>query len=344
MSDDVYDEFWLFDENAGEAGLPWSGPPTVVRAIGRRGRRAAGERPGVGRRPRPTWSSSTVAGQNAHTWDTVALALDRPLVAIDLPGHGHSDWPGDGRALDPGAMADDVAQVIDRAGPRVPSGGGHVARAASPPSPWPPAIPSWCPSWSWSTSRPGVTREEELGHRRLPGRTGVLRLLRRDPGADHRSSTRPGRSRRCGAGCCTTRCSATTGRGPGVISWGVRRARRACTSTPASTSARCGTTLEASTMPRPAGAGRACARWSTTTTWPSSAGAGRTTEVIVVDDAGHSIQGDRPVELARILTEFLASSVAGPLTQAASGCWPVVGRHWIAAARRRRPGRHPAPR
>ena len=28
--------------------------------------------------------------QNAHTWDTVALALDRPLVAIDLPGHGHS--------------------------------------------------------------------------------------------------------------------------------------------------------------------------------------------------------------------------------------------------------------
>ena len=51
-------------------------------------------------------------GQNAHTWDTVALALDRPLVAVDLPGHGHSDWPGDGRALDPGAMAEDVAKVI----------------------------------------------------------------------------------------------------------------------------------------------------------------------------------------------------------------------------------------
>jgi pimeloyl-ACP methyl ester carboxylesterase len=29
--------------------------------------------------------------QNAHTWDTVALALDRPLIAVDLPGHGHSD-------------------------------------------------------------------------------------------------------------------------------------------------------------------------------------------------------------------------------------------------------------
>ncbi len=43
--------------------------------------------------------------QNAHTWDTVALALDRPLVAIDLPGHGHSAhrddhtyWPADNAA------------------------------------------------------------------------------------------------------------------------------------------------------------------------------------------------------------------------------------------------------
>jgi pimeloyl-ACP methyl ester carboxylesterase len=51
-------------------------------------------------------------GQNAHTWDTVALALGRPLVAVDLPGHGHSDWPGDSRVLDPRAMAEDVAAVM----------------------------------------------------------------------------------------------------------------------------------------------------------------------------------------------------------------------------------------
>ena len=56
-------------------------------------------------------------GQNAHTWDTVALALDVPLVAIDLPGHGHSDWPGDGRALDTGAMAEDVATAMARLAP-----------------------------------------------------------------------------------------------------------------------------------------------------------------------------------------------------------------------------------
>ena len=29
--------------------------------------------------------------QNAHTFDTVALALQRPLLALDLPGHGYSD-------------------------------------------------------------------------------------------------------------------------------------------------------------------------------------------------------------------------------------------------------------
>ncbi len=34
--------------------------------------------------------------QNAHTWDTVALALGRPLVALDLPGHGHSDGGSQG--------------------------------------------------------------------------------------------------------------------------------------------------------------------------------------------------------------------------------------------------------
>ena len=49
--------------------------------------------------------------QNAHTWDTVALALDRPLVAIDLPGHGHSDGGRNG-SLDVRANAEDIATAI----------------------------------------------------------------------------------------------------------------------------------------------------------------------------------------------------------------------------------------
>jgi pimeloyl-ACP methyl ester carboxylesterase len=49
--------------------------------------------------------------QNAHTWDTVAMALARPLVAIDLPGHGHSDG-GKGGQLDLVDNAADVAVAI----------------------------------------------------------------------------------------------------------------------------------------------------------------------------------------------------------------------------------------
>jgi pimeloyl-ACP methyl ester carboxylesterase len=112
----TYDEFSLFRENADEAGLPWTGPPTVRRAWVEvvPGRRVSAL----------VWGSDPPdmvfvhgGGQNAHTWDTVALALSRPLVAVDLPGHGHSDWPGDSRALDPGAMSDDVAVVIEALAP-----------------------------------------------------------------------------------------------------------------------------------------------------------------------------------------------------------------------------------
>jgi len=51
--------------------------------------------------------------QNAHTFDTVALALQRPLLAIDLPGHGHSDpspYPHSGYA----AHARDLARAMEQ--------------------------------------------------------------------------------------------------------------------------------------------------------------------------------------------------------------------------------------
>ncbi len=50
--------------------------------------------------------------QNAHTFDTVALALGRPLVAFDLPGHGHSDdAPRGASAIDQHAR--DVAIALE---------------------------------------------------------------------------------------------------------------------------------------------------------------------------------------------------------------------------------------
>jgi len=113
----AYDEFSMFADNAAEAGLPWKGEPAVTRESVdvAPGRRVSALVWGTGP---PEMVLLHGGGQNAHTWDTVALALDRSLVALDLPGHGHSDWPGDARALDPAAMADDMAVAIGRLAPR----------------------------------------------------------------------------------------------------------------------------------------------------------------------------------------------------------------------------------
>ncbi len=54
--------------------------------------------------------------QNAHTWDTVALALGRPLLAVDLPGHGHSDGGADG-SLSLEGNGRDLAAVVAELAP-----------------------------------------------------------------------------------------------------------------------------------------------------------------------------------------------------------------------------------
>jgi pimeloyl-ACP methyl ester carboxylesterase len=108
-----YDEFGLFHENASEFGLPYDGPPTVRRQFVEiePGRRLSAL----------IWGSTAPelvllhgGSQNAHTWDTVAMALNRPLVAIDLPGHGHSDGPGERPEgqLSAQGNAEDVAVAI----------------------------------------------------------------------------------------------------------------------------------------------------------------------------------------------------------------------------------------
>ena len=116
-----YDEFGLFHENAVEYGLPFDRPPTVRRAFAdvdpmTRGRRLSAL---VWQDRDPELVLLHGGSQNAHTWDTVAMALDRPLVAIDLPGHGHSDGPGDRPEgqLDAHGNAVDVAAAIRQLAP-----------------------------------------------------------------------------------------------------------------------------------------------------------------------------------------------------------------------------------
>lgn len=52
------------------------------------------------------------AGLNAHTWDTTALALQQPLLAIDLAGHGDSSWRDD-VDYTPRTLARDVAAAVE---------------------------------------------------------------------------------------------------------------------------------------------------------------------------------------------------------------------------------------
>ena len=105
-----YDEFGMFHENAAEFGLPYDGPPTVRRERVEVGPDRALSALVWGDRPAEIVLLHGGA-QNAHTWDTVAMALGRPLVAIDLPGHGHSDGPAEG-PLDLRRNAADVASAI----------------------------------------------------------------------------------------------------------------------------------------------------------------------------------------------------------------------------------------
>ncbi len=83
------DEFALLPENAAQAGV--TGPMPVVARV-ERGPVSALR---WGRNPAKVVFLHG-GGQNAHTWDTVVLGLGLPALAVDLPGHGHSAWREDG--------------------------------------------------------------------------------------------------------------------------------------------------------------------------------------------------------------------------------------------------------
>jgi pimeloyl-ACP methyl ester carboxylesterase len=100
----------MFHENASEFGLPYDGPPQVQRVFVDTG-------DGV-RISALVWGEGEPelvflhgGAQNAHTWDTVCMALGRPVVCIDLPSHGHSDGARSG-AANPGGNAPDIATAI----------------------------------------------------------------------------------------------------------------------------------------------------------------------------------------------------------------------------------------
>jgi pimeloyl-ACP methyl ester carboxylesterase len=105
------DEFAYLPQNAEQAGV--SGPLPPVARIER------------GPISALRWGTEPVravflhgGGQNAHTWDTVVLGLGLPALAIDLPGHGRSDWREDGDygpALNATAVQPVIAELAPNA-------------------------------------------------------------------------------------------------------------------------------------------------------------------------------------------------------------------------------------
>jgi len=119
MTQQAYDEFGLFHENIAEFDLRVTGAPAVRRTEVAVGTSSAGTRSVSAL----VWGDGDAqlvlvhgGAQNAHTWDTVALALGVPLLAVDLPGHGHSGWRDDG-AYTPPNLADDVAVAVRQLAP-----------------------------------------------------------------------------------------------------------------------------------------------------------------------------------------------------------------------------------
>ncbi|AZG46671.1 alpha/beta fold hydrolase [Gordonia insulae] len=109
------DEFSLLRDNAAELGLEIP-IPSVTRVDTAVGEHVVSALAWGSANPRAVFLHG--GGQNAHTWDSVLLALGVPALAIDLPGHGHSSWRADGDYTPaPNALA--IAPVIAELAPDV---------------------------------------------------------------------------------------------------------------------------------------------------------------------------------------------------------------------------------
>jgi esterase len=106
----VYDEMSLFHENCEEYGLTCPDPVPVQRVTLGSGGELSGLRWGDGT---PGIVFLHGGAQNSHTWDTVLLAMGcPPAICIDLPGHGHSRHRTDGR-YDPRTNAATIASALE---------------------------------------------------------------------------------------------------------------------------------------------------------------------------------------------------------------------------------------
>ena len=114
------EEFSMLAEAAAEAGVDWSGDFAPERVSHELPSGGSGDKRKLSALKWGEGSPELVlfhgGAQNAHTWDTVAMALRRPLLAVDLPGHGRSDWRDD-HAYSPPELAADVSSIVAELAP-----------------------------------------------------------------------------------------------------------------------------------------------------------------------------------------------------------------------------------
>jgi len=306
----VYDEMSYFAENCAEYALEPPAELHVERVTSSLpdGRSLSGLRWGHGE-PR----SVLVHGgaQNAHTWDTVALALwPVPLLAVDLPGHGHSDWRIDGD-YGPRQNADDLAVMIAALAPNaelvvgMSLGGLTVTALAA-------RHPQLVQRLVVVDITPGVTRDKAADvHAFIEGPQTFGTFADIFDRTVEFNPTRSPESLRRGILHNAHR------RSDGSWQWNYDRGLAGPTDTPDAAGTREERVLadgadlwdDVSAVGVPLTLVRGSA--SPVVDDDDVAELRRRqpdAEVLVVDGAGHSIQGDRPLELAIIISERLSST------------------------------------
>lgn len=102
------DEFRFLEENARRLGIE-NVPPVQRVTIPYRSTHLSALRWGTSK---PEFVFVHGAALNAHTWDSTLLALGRPSIAVDLPGHGDSPWRSDGN-YSPSVLAGELADALE---------------------------------------------------------------------------------------------------------------------------------------------------------------------------------------------------------------------------------------
>ncbi len=312
------DEFALLEDNATEVGLPWHARPAVARR--------AITLPDKRRVSAIVWGHGPPevvlvhgGAQNAHTWDTVALAVGCPLVAVDLAGHGHSDWRDD-HDYRPAHLSADLAAAIEALAPDASlvvgmSLGGLTSLALAA------ARPELVRRLMLIDITPGVNADKShaihefvSGPERFAGFDEILdRTIRYNPGR-RESSLRRGvihNSHQLPDGSWTWRWDP------------VRRVGPSEPAGPASADrlADLGGLWDAlGSLEMPLTLVRGAQSPVVDDADVAELRRRRPdAEVIVVEGAGHSIQGDQPLRLAELIAERLGRGVHGPFEAGIQG-------------------------